>query len=181
MERTTTFYPESKDMNVSGEENSSSAALRALFIETFRLSETRFDVWLRYFNAAIAAVGGERIFASHERQAAVTHWVMLTAVLNVWMEDHNILDLSPGAVDFSEPVLSLKQLFEALADRYTTATAQKNLIELKRIGMLDQRGRGEKSTIHLNFQAIVAVRDTALEWIRTHEDLGRRLQNLTTR
>lgn len=168
-------------MNVSSEEKPNPAALRALFIETFRLGETRFDVWLRHLNAGISAAGRERIFTSQERQAAVTHWVMLTTVLNVWMEHHNILEVSADTAVFSGPVLSLKELFGAVADRYTTATAQKNLIELKRIGMLDQRGRGENSTIHLNFQAVVAVRDTALEWIRTHEELGGRLQKLTSR
>ncbi len=163
---------------MSGEEIPDPAALRALFMETFHLSETRFDVWLRHLNAAINAVGAERIFASQERQAAVTHWVMLTTVLSTWMEHDNILEVPTDSLDFSDPVLSLKELFEALAARYTAATVQKNLIELKRIRMLDQRGRGEKSTIHLNFQAVIAVRDTALEWIRTHEDLGRRLQSL---
>jgi hypothetical protein len=67
-----------------------------------------------------------------------------------------------------------------LDGRYTSSTVQKNLIELKRLRLLDQRGRGEKSTIHINMQAIVAVRDTALEWIRAHEELGRNFKRLTS-
>lgn len=167
-------------MNASGERTGSAAVLRSLFIEAFRLGETRFDVWLRHLNAAINNVGGERVFTSNERQLTITHWVMLTTVMSAWMEDNNPLLVTAEALDLSDAAMSLKDLFVLLDGRYTSSTVQKNLIELKRLRLLDQRGRGEKSTIHINMQAIVAVRDTALEWIRAHEELGRNFKRLTS-
>ena len=167
-------------MNAGGERETSVAALRTLFMEAFRLSETRFDVWLKSLNLAINKVGGERVFTSQQRQLTITHWVMLTMVISSWMEEHDPLSVSSDAVNFSNAVVSLKDLFALLAGRYTPATVQKNLIELKRVGLLDQRGRGEKSTIHINMQAVVAVRETALEWIRAHEQLGQKLKGLTS-
>jgi hypothetical protein len=52
---------------------------------------------------------------------------------------------------------------------------RKNFIELKHLGLVEQQGRGDRATVHLHAQAIIAIRETVLEWIRAHAALAKRL------
>ncbi len=152
--------------------------IRALFIDAFRLRETYSDVWLRHFNAAIQTVGGTRVFAAHEAQLANTHWTMLTGIMIAWMETQNPLALAREGDGFSDAVMTLSALHAALSERYSPTTVRKNFIELKHLGLVEQQGRGDRATVHLHAKAIIAIRETVLEWIRAHAALAERLSNL---
>jgi len=149
--------------------------IRGIFREAFQLAETRREVWLRRLNQAITKAGGARQLAAQDAGLAETYWRMLTLLADEWMKAHNPFDLSEDADAFSEGLITLNGFFEALQHRYTQKTAHKHLIELKHLGLIEQRGRGAASTLHLHGQALIAVRDTVLEWVDTHEALGRRL------
>ena len=148
--------------------------VRGVFLRAFELGETHFDVWLRHFNDAIFITGGHRSFAAHEHQIAMTHWAMLTIGMSAWLDKHELLTLTKKD-DYTDALMTLGELQAALSKRYSLTTIRKNLIELKHLRLIEQRGRGENSTIHLHVQALIAVRNTVLEWIGSYADLKKQL------
>jgi len=154
---------------------SESEDIRAVFRDAFDLAETRREVWLRRLNAAIAKAGGTRVFTAQDSGLAETYWLMLTLLADEWMKTQDPFALSDETSAFSAALMTQSVFFTALKHRYTQKTAHKNLIELKHLGLIEQQGRGGGSTLHLHAQALIAVRETVLEWIDSHEDLARRL------
>jgi len=157
---------------------SESEDMRAVFRDAFHLAETRREVWLRHLNAAIAKAGGQRVFTAQDGWLAETYWLLLTLLADEWMKTQDPFALPDEASAFSEALMSQSVFFAALKDRYTQKTAHKNLIELKHLGLIEQQGRGGGSTLHLHAQAMIAVRNTVVEWIEAHEALARRLTGL---
>jgi len=157
---------------------SESEDIRAVFREAFHLAETRREVWLRHLNAAIARAGGRRVFTAQDSGLAETYWLLFTLLADEWMKMQDPFALPDEAGAFSEALMTQSAFFAALKDRYTQKTAHKNLIELKHLGLIEQQGRGGGSTLHLHAQALVAVRNTVVEWIEAHEALARRLSKL---
>ena len=152
--------------------------IRSVFREAFALAESRREVWLRHLNQAIARAGGARVLTAQEAGLAETYWRMLTLLADAWMADQNPFELPEDAEGFSEALMTQGALFAALAHRYTQKTAHKHLIELKHLGLIEQRGRGTESTLHLHGQAVVAVRETVVEWIHAHALLAEKLAEL---
>jgi len=111
----------------------------------------------------------------HESQLANTHWTMLTGIMAAWMKSQNPLALTSDADGFSDAVMTLAALHAALSERYSPTTVRKNFIELKHLGLVEQQGRGDRATVHLHSQAIIAIRETVLEWITAHAALAERL------
>jgi hypothetical protein len=154
---------------------SESEDIRAVFREAFHLAETRREVWLRHLNAAIATAGARRVFTAQDSGLAETYWLLLTLLADQWMKTQDPFTLPDEAGAFSEALMTQSAFFAALKGRYTQKTAHKNLIELKHLGLIEQQGRGSGSTLHLHAQAMIAVRDTVLEWVEAHEALAQRL------
>jgi len=134
-------------------------------------SDRQQDFFREVLNAAIARVGGDRVFAPAEALKCWSYWYILNVLIEEWSLAHDPYALDPGALGYSDPVLSMSDLHARVDNRFKAETLRRYVGDLCGFRLIQRDGRGHAGQLRLSFVAIVAIVVAFAHWVEQFQTL----------